>query len=368
MAKPFSLVILTSASGWRGSGISFAKIARGLTERGHRTLIVATYAKVAAGFAAEEVAVTQLELRKTGFREVARLSRVLAARGADVIMADTPRDLRLSVLAGLLRRCPVVYRYNLTYRKPRTHLGDRLYGKGVAGTAYLSEFIEGDARAEGVRYSGRSYRIPNGFDTEVFAPDERAAAAFRARFGFGADDAIVMSAGKLVAGKRFDRGIDALARVRLQGRRLAYVLCGDGPEEVTLKEMGDRAGVRVLVTGMIDQKALRGAYNAADLFLHTGRETFGNVVGEAMACGRAVVCVREGAAPEVVGEDGKTGVLVSLGNSDALASAITTLLNDSELCRTIGSEARRRIQQVFPVERMVSGYEDMFAALVAGRK
>jgi glycosyltransferase involved in cell wall biosynthesis len=262
-----------------------------------------------------------------------------------------------------------VYRYNLTYRKPRTDLGDRLYGKGVTGTVYLSEFIEGDARAESVRYSGRSYRIPNGFDTEVFAPDEGAAAAFRARFGFGADEAIVMSAGKLVAGKRFDRGIDALARVRLQGgRRLTYVLCGDGPEEVTLREMGDRAGVRVLVTGMIDQNALRGAYNAADLFLHTGRETFGNVVGEAMACGRAVVCVREGAAPEVVGEGGKTGVLVSLVNSDALASAITTLLNDSELCRTIGSEARRRIQQVFPVERMVSGYEDMFTALVAGRK
>ena len=365
MARPFSLVILTSASGWRGSGISFSKIARGLAQRGHRTRVVATYSKVAAAFVAQDVPVTELELRKTGFREVARLSSLLAAQDADIIMADTPRDLRLSVLAGLLSRCLVVYRYNLNYRRPRTHLGDRLYGKGVSGTVYQSEFIERDARAESVRYSGRSYQIPNGFDTRVFAPDEAEGAAFRARLSISPDDALVVSAGKLVAGKRLDRGIEALARVRLEHRRLTYLLCGDGPEELHLHDMASRLGVRLVITGMIDQKGVRGAYNAADAVLHTGRETFGNVVGEAMSCGRPLVCVHEGACPEVVGA---AGILVPPDDADALASAVAGLLNDAERRRIIGSAARHRIEQVFSIDQMVSGYENMFSDLLTGRK
>jgi glycosyltransferase involved in cell wall biosynthesis len=367
MAQPFSIVILTSASGWRGSGVSFAKIARGLAARGHRMLVVATYPQVAAGFVAEGVTVTELELRKTRFREVASLSHVLAQQHARVIMADTPRDLRLSVLAGLWRRCPVVYRYNLNHRRPRTDLAERLFAQGVTGTVFLSKFIEHAARTESVRYRGKSYLIPNGFDTEVFAPHQQDGAAFRARFAVDSEDALILTAGSLVAGKRVERGIAALSRVRLDHRRLTYVLCGDGPEQTRLGEMANRLGVRLVVTGMVDQKTLRAAYNAADIVLHTGKETFGNVVGEAMSCGRAVVCVREGAAPEVVGEGEEAGVLVPPDDAEALAYAVTGLLNDPERCRAIGVAARRRVEQVFPLQRMISGYEAMFADILARR-
>jgi glycosyltransferase involved in cell wall biosynthesis len=367
MAQPFSIVIVTSASGWRGSGVSFVKIARGLAARGHRTLVVATYSQVAAGFVAEGVPVAKLELRKTRLRDVASLSNVLAQQHADIIMADTPRDLRLSVLAGLWRRCPVVYRYNLNHRRPRKNLGERLFAQGVTGTVFLSKFIEHAARTESVRYSGKSYLIPNGFDTDVFVPHQAEGAAFRAAVGVEPDDALIVTAGSLVAGKRVERGIMAVSRVRLDRRRLTYVLCGDGPERTRLGEMANSLGLRAVFAGTVDQKALRAAYNAADIVLHTGKETFGNVVGEAMSCGRVVVCVREGAAPEVVGEAEQAGVLVPPDDTDALESAITRLLNDPERCTAIGAAARRRIEQVFPVHRMISGYEDMVTDILAGR-
>jgi glycosyltransferase involved in cell wall biosynthesis len=363
----FNLVLLTTAPGWRGSGVSFSKIAHGLTDRGHRVLVITRTPAVTAGFVAEGLTVTELELRNTGIPEVSRLRRVLARHHADAVMADTPRDLRLAVLAGLLTRRRVVYRYNMTYRKPSTDLGDRLYARRVAATVYLSQFIEQDARAAGARFGGTSHRIPNGFDTEIFAPDEHLAAAFRARFGLESSEPLALSAGKLVRGKRLDRGIDAVAQVKLNGRPPTYVLCGDGPEERELRNRAERAGVRLLVTGMIDQTALRGAYNAAEVVLHTGRETFGNVVGEAMSCGRTVACVREGAAPEVIGADGETGVLVPPDDVGALASALTELLNNPERRRMIGSAARRRIQQIFPLQRMIAGYESMFGAIIPRR-
>ncbi len=365
-ARRFSLVIVTSASDWRGSGISFAKIARGLADRGHRTHVVTPSSKVAAGLVAEGVGVTKVELPHTGVREVSRLLRVLARHNADAVLADRPRDLRLSVLAGWLSHRLVVYRYNVNHHRPRKDVSDQLFARGVAATVYLSGFIEHAAKAEGALVGGKSYRIPNGFDTRIFSPDPREGDAFRARFGLDSHEALVMTAGKMVPGKRHDRGIQALSLIRLS-RPLTYVLCGEGPEVSNLRDMAIRLGLRVLFTGMIDQKTLRGAYNTADLCLHTSKETFGNVVGEAMSCGRTVVSVREGAAPEVIGDDGQTGILVHPEDSYALASTITRLLNDPDRCQTIGIAARRRIEQLFPIHRMISGYEDLLTDMVIGQ-
>jgi glycosyltransferase involved in cell wall biosynthesis len=367
MARPFNLVLLISASGWRGSGISFAKIAHGLADRGHHVLLITRTAAVTAGFMAEGLAATELQLRNTGIPEVSRLRRVLGRHGAEAIMADTPRDLRLSVLAGLLTRRQIVYRYNMNYRRPRSDFGDRLYARRIAATVYLSEFIQREARDAGARFGGSAYLIPNGFDTDVFAPDEGAGTAFRAQYHLEPNEPLVLTAGKLVRGKRVERGIAALAQVQLNGRRPTYVLCGDGPEENELKREADRRGIRVLVTGTVDQKTLRGAYNAAEVVLHTGRETFGNVVGEAMSCGRAVASVHEGAAPEVIGTNGEAGVLVSPDDPGALALVLSRLLSDPVQRRTMGAVARRRIQQLFPLSRMISGYENMFAAILEHR-
>jgi glycosyltransferase involved in cell wall biosynthesis len=243
-------------------------------------------------------------------------------------------------------------------------VGYRLLARRVAATIYQSDFIERESKAEGVRYGGRSFRIPNGFDTGLFVQNETDAAAFRNRFGLDGNAMVVLTAGKLVPEKRVDRGVQALARVRLGSRGLIYVLCGDGPDEPRLRELADREGLRLLITGMIDQKSLRGAYSAADLVLHTGKEIFGNVVGEAMSCGRTVICTQEGAAPEVVGE---AGILIRPNDNEALTSSVTSLLEDPARRALIGAAARRRIEEVFPLQRMISGYEDMLATVLAAR-
>jgi glycosyltransferase involved in cell wall biosynthesis len=323
--------------------------------------------QVTAGLVANALAVSELQIRNTGVRETVGLRRVLRDHQAHAIMADTPRDLRLSVLATRWPRRAVVYRYNLNYRSPRHHLGDRLYALGISATVYLSEFIERQAEPGGRRFgSGRSYRIPNGFDTDMFAPDPEAGAAFRARIGVNAEEAVVLTAGKLVPGKRLERGVEALGRLKAGGRGLTYVLCGEGPEEARLRALAHDLGLRIRFTGMLDQAALRGAYNAADLVLHTARETFGNVVGEAMACARPVACVREGAAPEVIGDDGRAGILLPADDTQAIASAVADLLADPARRDMIGHAARSRIERVFPLQRMISGYEEMFRNTVAG--
>lgn len=73
-------------------------------------------------------------------------------------------------------------------------------------------------------------------------------------------------------------------------------------------------------------------------------EGFGLPAGEAMACGVPVVSTDGGALPEVVGD---AGVIVPTKDADALAVAITSLLEDPQRRVSLGARGRRRILDKF---------------------
>jgi glycosyltransferase involved in cell wall biosynthesis len=66
-----------------------------------------------------------------------------------------------------------------------------------------------------------------------------------------------------------------------------------------------------------------------------------------MACGVPLVTTTGGALPEVVGEDGVTGMLVPPGDAGALAMAIETIMADPELATRLSEAARQRVLQHF---------------------
>jgi glycosyltransferase involved in cell wall biosynthesis len=68
---------------------------------------------------------------------------------------------------------------------------------------------------------------------------------------------------------------------------------------------------------------------------------------EAMACGVPLVATTGGALPEVVGEDGRTGLLVPPGDAGALATAIGRVLDSAELRTRLSAAARQRVLSRF---------------------
>jgi glycosyltransferase involved in cell wall biosynthesis len=68
---------------------------------------------------------------------------------------------------------------------------------------------------------------------------------------------------------------------------------------------------------------------------------------EAMASGTALVASDVGALAEVVGRDGRAGVLVPAGDVGALTAAIGRLLGDSTLRTAIGAAGRARVEERF---------------------
>jgi glycosyltransferase involved in cell wall biosynthesis len=82
----------------------------------------------------------------------------------------------------------------------------------------------------------------------------------------------------------------------------------------------------------------RALDEATALVLPSRSEGMGRVVVEAFCRGRAVVAARVGGIPDLV-EDGKNGLLVEPGDTQALADALVRILTDRELAERLGAGA-----------------------------
>ena len=86
------------------------------------------------------------------------------------------------------------------------------------------------------------------------------------------------------------------------------------------------------------------------------------VLMEAMALGLPVISTRCPTGPEEIVEDGRSGILVPVGDSQAIAGALLRVLGDRQLRHMLGAEARRRARY-FSLESTISKYSDLFLSL-----
>lgn len=198
--------------------------------------------------------------------------------------------------------------------------------------------------------------IPNALDLDIV--DALAGPAdganVRREAGIAADDAVLLSVGRLEENKGFQVLAAALAALGDRAGTLAegrwrWVLVGDGPYRSRLEAELDRTGLRsrVLLTGRLPDAALHAWYEAADLFVHpTLYEGSSLVTLEAMAHRRAVVATTAGGLPDKV-RQGISGWLVPPGDASALAAAISGALAKPEALAAMGHEGRAIVEQRF---------------------
>lgn len=349
------VALLISADSWRGSGVSFALIARGLAECGHTPLLLTVAAPLTERFRAEGLPVTELPLRRTGAHEVRLLRGVLRAARPAVLIADMPRDLRLGSLATLGLPTQLVYRYNRSLPPARDIAVRLAYRLRVRETVFLTSGGRESVLADAPFMRGVPTRvIHEGFDTDVFRPDHAAADAYRGVRRVSGP--LLLAVASLTREKRYDVLFRAVASI--PAPRPPLHVCGEGPLRADLERMAAELRLTVTFVGQLAPAELRGAYNAATVFVHACiGETFGRSIAEAMACGRPVVVPGAGAAPEVTGRDGVAGVVVPPLDPVAAATALSALLADPLRRERIGAAARKRSLASFSLAAMTAGYD-----------
>lgn len=203
--------------------------------------------------------------------------------------------------------------------------------------------------------------IPNGVELPEQPLLSRQEA--RARLGLPLDTLLVGAVSRLDPVKGVDCLLQAFSRVD----DAHLIVVGDGPERAALEASAARLDIALRVYWAGFQRDIFRWLPAFDVFVQPSfHEGLPNTVLEAQACGLPVVATAVGGTPEVV-VDGVTGLLVPPRDPDALAQAITRLLNDPDLRHAMGQAGRERVEKHFSVEQMVRQTEALYEELLSDR-
>jgi len=230
---------------------------------------------------------------------------------------------------------PVMVRGDSQLDSPRSRLKRAL--KAFVYPRFLRLFdaalcVGQRSRAYYVHYgypADRLFFSPHCVDTAWFSAraTEDARQRLRALHEISPETTVLLFAGKLVPFKRPVDLVVAAARCRAREVKTEVMVAGSGELEPHLQAAAASSGVRLHLLGFRNQTEMPAAYAAADCLVlpSDGRESWGLVANEALACGRPIIVSSScGCAPDLA-HDGNVGRTFPAGDPEALADAIGDL-------------------------------------------
>ncbi|MFI2075044.1 glycosyltransferase [Streptomyces triculaminicus] len=287
-----------------------------------------------------------------------RVADHLAATDADVVIATRPK--LIGYLAKYAADRPYL-RLGQEHLTHEAHVAElhAVMDPAIAALdafATVSEADAGHYREALPDAHARILSIPNAVPAPAAAPSD------------GTSKTIV-SAGRLVGVKRYDRLIAAFAKVAADRPDWNLRIYGRGPAKAKLRKQIEELGLYERVTLMgarspIETEWSKGAVAA----VASDAESFGMTIVEAMHAGLPVIATDCPYGPREILTDGTDGVLVPLDDSDAVdayADALLRLTGDAELRARLGAAARTAAHRYEP-SAIAQRYEQLFEELRPG--
>lgn len=164
---------------------------------------------------------------------------------------------------------------------------------------------------------------------------------------------VILTVGRLVRRKGHENVIRALPALIKKNDKVCYLIVGEGEYCAELEKLAAELHITDYVhfAGNVPGNELPEYYAACDVFAMASNdepakglvEGFGLVYLEAAAQGKPVVGHRSGGVPDAI-LHGQTGLLVDLGDGNALVDALTKLLSDKEYANRLGEQGKARVR------------------------
>lgn len=285
-----------------------------------------------------------------------RAEAYLRGSDADVIIGTRP-GVNVYLARFAPRRAVRIAQEHLTHDAHGTRLRAEL-ARHYAGLDAVVTTTEADAavyRAR-MRLPGvRVLAVPNSVPEPAVPPSDGTAP-------------IVAGAGRLVRGKRFDLLIDAFADVVAKYPDWSLRLYGGGPDKERLHRLIEERGLGERVTLMGSRSPIDAEFAQSSIVVSaSAAESFGMTLVEAMRCGVPVVSTDCPLGPAEIIEHGVDGLLVPVGDGEAIAAALLDLIGDRAARLRMGEAARVSSRRFDPAP-IARTYEALFADLAAGRR
>jgi glycosyltransferase involved in cell wall biosynthesis len=207
-----------------------------------------------------------------------------------------------------------------------------------------------------------------GVNTQLFRPDPHRAANAPLR---------ILSVGRLVEKKGYEYLIEACGLLRNRGVEFECNIVGGGRQrKVEFQSRIDELGLQrhINLLGALSQDDILELYQTSDVFAlactsasNGDQDGMPNVLIEAMSCALPVVTTPIAGIPDLVVND-ENGRLVDARDATALADALEELINQSQLRRRLGDQARRTVIRDYQIEQNAEALAHIFKTVAASNE
>jgi sugar transferase (PEP-CTERM/EpsH1 system associated) len=251
-------------------------------------------------------------------------------------------------------------------------LRQRLFRRAAYAAADAVFTVSSDLRDFHARQAGVSTSsidvIPNGVDSDRFAPRPQKQSACRAALGLPDTSFLVGTVGRLVPIKDQALLLRAARVLDDRGVNVSVALAGEGPELEQLRTLAGALSLSSRVHFLGASRSIPDFLNALDVFvLPSVSEGMSNTVLEAMSSGLPVIATSVGGNPELI-EDQVSGRLFQSGDLIKLAEYLLNLAKDQQIRRALGAMARARILGSYRLDSMLDRYRNLYQRLASRRK
>jgi len=289
-----------------------------------------------------------------------RLRLVIRAEQPDLLHIHSRRGDMMAALAGRLENMTMVHSRRVDNPPSAFDLRVKfpLFDKIVT----ISDGIRQVLLQSGVP-SEQIVCIPSAVDTERFKP-AGGRDGFLAEFGLDGDGPVLAMIAQLIPRKGHAVFFDALPKILARHPRLQALIFGRGPLQDALSRTVRERGLEPNVRFVGFRAGMEKIIPHVGLVVHPAfREGLGVALLETAACGVPIVACRAGGIPEIV-RDGFNGRLLEPGDSDGLAEAINTLLDNPQQLAAYGEAGRRLVLEHFSIPRMVEQNRRVYVELL----
>jgi phosphatidylinositol alpha-mannosyltransferase len=287
-----------------------------------------------------------------------RVRRWLRRGEFDIVHVHEPAVPSLSMLALLAAKAPVVGTMHTVNPRSRAMRASRWWLRPLLGRLSARIAVsEAALHTMANHVGGDAVVIPNGLDIEHYRTAER-----RSEWVGLPERRTIAMVGRLDEPRKGLAVLaEALPRIKevLPGVRLLLVGPGVG------KAVRGTDGVEFL--GRLDDNDKARLLRSVDVYVapHTGRESFGLVLVEAMSAGSVVVASNLPAF-EAVLEVGRLGVLFPVGDPQALADSVLGLLQDPQRKARLVAAAQEAVER-YGWERVGAQVLAVYCAVLSSR-
>lgn len=283
-----------------------------------------------------------------GVRSVRRVRAWVREGSFDILHIHEPMAPSLSLLACWVARGPLVATWHSSLERSRALLAANFLAQTAMEKVRGHIAVSEDARRTLVAHvGGDAVLIPNGVRVAAFADTEQLP-------GVDADRPTILFLGRMDEPRK---GLDvlwaALPRIVAAVPDVQVLVAGPGDIDEQLALLSEDLVARVRFLGQVSDGDKVRALRTADVYVapHTGGESFGIVLIEAMAAQSAVVASDLPAFRRVLA-DGSCGRLFANQDATSLADAVIALLADPAVRAALVSAADRRVR-TFDWDRVV---------------